>query len=437
MIELAISPGSVARFVCCVLISLSILIQPALANSVDNSWPALIDEMQTNNPGLIAMERQVSSLEQLPESKMAWMDPTISIGLMNVPTDSYELDQEGMTQKIIGIGQAVPSLKKRRANRDAAESNVKIASARRSQMVVIMLAKLRKTVNEIVFSQKALEILQENELIIDEFVRIASSKYSVGKGVQANVLQAQVERSKLIDRRLKLTERLQLAKIRANTLLGRDPVGEFFAPVPYEINDAEVVYEKLWEKASVNSPSIALAQAALDKSRSRTRQAEGMTGMNLMVGAQYGQREDGAMSRPDFLSIKAAVTVPLWRSKKQDKIIASSRIGVESKIAMLAGTVLKVKSELARTVESYRKDSETIELYLTGFIPQAGQAVESAMAAYRLDKIDFLTLLSSEISLLRFELGLEKSIMRKRNLSAKIAALTGEDFISGGSDERK
>jgi hypothetical protein len=35
-------------------------------------------------------------------------DPKVSLGIMNLPTDTWDLDQEGMTQLKVGVSQMFP-----------------------------------------------------------------------------------------------------------------------------------------------------------------------------------------------------------------------------------------------------------------------------------------------------------------------------------------
>ena len=61
-----------------------------------------------------------------------------------------------------------------------------------------------ETYYQIYFTDKSLAIVDKNLKILDDFVTITESKYSVGKGAQQDVFKAQVEHSKLLDMRITL-----------------------------------------------------------------------------------------------------------------------------------------------------------------------------------------------------------------------------------------
>jgi len=406
-----------------------VLTAGASAAGAQVKWPDLVRELQAGAPALKAMDQKIRSLSQTPEAKMAWADPMIFGGIMNAPTDTFKLNQEPMTQKVIGVSQTIPSRWKRTAEKQVALAEVEVARAARDEMAAMLIKRLRATVNEILFLERALAILAEREKTLDKLIEVANAKYAVGKGVLANVVHAQVERSKLAEKRLELSETLGLAKIRANTLLGREPVMRFTAPPPQEPDASYADFDRRWTMAEAGSPVIRMAAMKLEKAGAALEQAKSLNGMNLMINAQYGQREDDPMKRADFASLTASVSVPLWKSKKQDLMVAAARFGVESGSDARRDAVLQAKSDLRQAIISLKRVDDSITLYREGLIMQAGQALEAAIAAYQLDKVDFLTTLTQEMNLLKFELEIEKLRQKQRNLYASIDALTGAELI--------
>ena len=61
-----------------------------------------------NNPGLAAMQARAGAMAAIPSQAGALPDPMLSLNAMNFPTDTFDRDQEPMTQLQIGIEQALP-----------------------------------------------------------------------------------------------------------------------------------------------------------------------------------------------------------------------------------------------------------------------------------------------------------------------------------------
>jgi outer membrane protein TolC len=71
-----------------------------------------------------------------------------------------------------------------------------------------------------------------------------------------------------------------------------------------------------------------------------------------------------------------------------------------------------------------------VELYKGGIIPQAEQSLESAVISYRVNKVDFLTLLDGRMSLFTYERELYESQAEYMMKLAQLEAAIGSDLAS-------
>ncbi len=60
------------------------------------------------NPGLAEMQARYEALAQIPSQLGTLPDPILSLNAMNLPTDTFNVGQEAMTQMQVGISQAIP-----------------------------------------------------------------------------------------------------------------------------------------------------------------------------------------------------------------------------------------------------------------------------------------------------------------------------------------
>ena len=72
-----------------------------------------------------------------------------------------------------------------------------------------------------------LEVYSRDKELVAQFARIAEQKYAVGQVSQPDVLRAQVELTRLINRVTTETLALGTAQARLNALLSRPPEGPF------------------------------------------------------------------------------------------------------------------------------------------------------------------------------------------------------------------
>ena len=120
----------------------------------------------------------------------------IGVDWQNVSFDSITLDEESNSMLKFSFEQEIPfpgklSSKEKIAARDSeAEEKSYQATERR------VIADLKAAYYDWYLAEKAIEITERNKELLEKFTKIAEVKYEVGKGIQQDVLKAQVETSK-------------------------------------------------------------------------------------------------------------------------------------------------------------------------------------------------------------------------------------------------
>ncbi|UCE86918.1 MAG: TolC family protein, partial [Deltaproteobacteria bacterium] len=69
-----------------------------------------------------------------------------------------------------------------------------------------------------------------------------------------------------------------------------------------------------------------------------------------------------------------------------------------------------------------------VRLLETGLVPQARQSLESSRSGYEVDKVDFLSLIDSQVDLLAAELSLVRAVADRRAAFAALEAALGESL---------
>jgi outer membrane protein, heavy metal efflux system len=82
-------------------------------------------------------------------------------------------------------------------------------------------------------------------------------------------------------------------------------------------------------------------------------------------------------------------------------------------------------SDLLAKMERRR---QLAELYKTGIIPQSEQSLESATIGYRVNKVDFLTLLDNRITLFNYEREYYDSLADYQMKRAQLEAMVGKEM---------
>ena len=142
----------------------------------------------------------------------------------------------------------------------------------------------------------------------------------------------------------------------------------------------------------------------------------------------YGQRDktlDG-MRRDDMLSFTVAINLPVWRETKRDPRVAEAIAMRDQAMDMYQAQQNEVSSKLRQQVANAEQSLKSARLYETGILPQARLAVESSLAAYRVNRVDFLTLLDNQMTVLNFEVSYASALSNYNKALAEIDLLTGK-----------
>jgi outer membrane protein TolC len=391
----------------------------------------LIEEAVNNNPRLKSFGEAVSVMRERPSQVTSLDNPRLKLSIMNLPTDTYDFDQEPMTQKQITLMQKFPFPGKLELKGKAAEQDVNISSNDYSVQRNILIKDVKTAYARVLFLDSALEITEQNRALLREFVRIVETKYEVGLGIQQDVLKAQLELSKMTDRIISFTHKREKAVAKLNTLLNRPVQTGFSTDNKVKMTDLTLSFEELKEIADAANPMLHRSKHRIEKNQNLLQLANRNYYPDFDIGLSYGQREDTPMlERADFVSAFVTVKLPLWLNKKEDRKVAETEAAVRKALADHNSIKNTIYFQIKNLMADIRSSSERIELFRSGLIPQSRLALESALSAYKVNKVDFLTLVSSQITLYNFELEQIRAISEHEIKLAELEAVIGSR-ISG------
>jgi len=268
-----------------------------------------------SNPFLKAAEwKQKSAKEKMVQSG-SWMDPTFKFALLNVPAESFEFDREPMTGKQFALTQHIPFPGKLGAKKKAAEQEWHAVSADRLELERMLIHRVKNSYFDLYTIDKSIGIISDNIDLTTRFVEIAERRYSVGTGLQQDVLKAQVEKSKFEEQSINLGFRREKATAILNTLMNRAPdtpilVSDELLPTKIDLTEVE-----LMEKARISRPALKAARHRIDRNERITDFSKKLKLPDLGLGMAYTQRNEltGPLTGEgaDFLSMSVAFSLPI------------------------------------------------------------------------------------------------------------------------------
>jgi outer membrane protein TolC len=393
-----------------------------------------VREALVRNPRLAQLRFQAEALEAVPSQAGALPDPTLDLNALNFPTDTFDRDQEPMTQLQVGLHQAFPFPGKRGLRRAAAEYEAAAAKQYVLDMQLQISAEVRSAWWELFYRDRALEIIEGNQVLMREFVEIAQTKYMVGQGLQQDVLLAQLELSQLIDREFPLRSMRSASEADLNALLDRPTVWQIKLPL-----EAPDIYlpelldqERLMQTALIARPLLDVQRQMTEAARTRLDLAKKDHYPDFKLGASYGFRdgEDPQHGdRANFASLMFSVSLPIYSKSKQDKAVDQRTSEYFRNKHLFNETLRSVQASITRNGAQYQASRDQVSLYGTAIIPQAQQTVAAMLSGYQVNKVDFLNVLNAEITLYNAQISYWEAMSKAKQALAKLAASVGSETI--------
>ena len=163
---------------------------------VNSQSLSLIDAREkalSGNPGLAGMQARYEALSEVPSQVGTLPDPVMSFNVMNLPEGDFDRHQENMTQLQLGISQMFPFPGKLDLRETVAEFEAEAALYSLGEMRLNLDRLVSVTWWELHFKDRSLDTVKRNQALLRQFVKVAKTKYEVGKGLQQDVLLAQLE----------------------------------------------------------------------------------------------------------------------------------------------------------------------------------------------------------------------------------------------------
>jgi outer membrane protein TolC len=366
----------------------------------------LVDAVLAGNRELKAAEMKADAARAKAGAAGFWPDPNFSVAVSNLPAEELALDRTPMSGVQLNLMQKIPFPGKNYYRRKAADAEADSTEQGYFNKRNMLVKRTRDAYYDLYLLERFIEIEEIHQTYLGDYTRVAEVRYATGEGPIHDVLRGQVEISLKTEELITLGQRREVATGRINVLLGRPPTTELAPVNRLDLPELNYGLEELQNIALADSPAVRgdeylTARAEASRSLNKLEFVPDIT-----VGVGYRIREVVPMdpvAGEDFWTFSLGFGLPVFSPFKQSHNLDAASASLEMTRAKLDDTkynVLLDVQDLYLQLEEYRLK---VELYEEAILPQAEQSLVAALAGYRAGKIDFLTLLNSEMMLLNSE----------------------------------
>ncbi len=385
-----------------------------------------------NDNWLKSSELRESALRNEAISHRALPDPTMSLGIANVPTDSWEFDQENMTQLKVGITQRFPGGDSRSIKAWKSQLMADINPYQRLERKAQLTQVVSHLWLDSYLAHQSIKLIESERYLFEQLVDVTTARYqsALGKVRQQDVVRAQLELTKLEDR---------LTRLHLQYDTNRQLLSEW---LPFETRTL-VLSEKLplmkklpslsidaLQKDIHRHPQLRVTDKQIEIKQADIELAQEDYKPDWALNVSYGYREDTpmGMERSDFVSVGVSFELPVFTQNRQDKTVSAAN---SRKQALTFDYQLQQKNLLSKalkTLSEIERLEQRSAIYQTQLLKQAHEQAEASLSAYTNDDGDFADVMRAYIAELNSKIeALEITIKQRKALATMNYLLAGSN----------
>jgi outer membrane protein, heavy metal efflux system len=392
------------------------------AASTPTPLSQLLAEAGANNPQISAADHGARAARQMAPQVTTLPDPKFTYQQLSVgsakPFAGYT--NSDFAYIAVGASQELPYPGKFRLRGDVAERDADTKQAEVEVTKTGIADAVKADYLELAFLQQTLRLLRQNESVLDELIQDATAHYQVGQGMQQDVLQAQVNRIKILKEITMHHQLMGQTQAHLKGLLSRDQDSPDVVTEDLIATPLQRTSDELLAMVRQNNPQIQVDASSIRTQDAQLASAKREGKPDFEVGYIY-QNTDRKYR--DYYMFTFDVRFP--RKKRVNAEIAEA---TEKRSKSHQTLNAHLQQQLAEVQEGYVKaasDEELLKEYREGLIPQSDAAYRATLSAYASNREEFVHVLSYFTDLLSLKLEYAQTLVDHEAALAHLESLTG------------
>lgn len=378
------------------------------------------------SPTVAAARARLEAAREMIAPAGALPNPMVELALTDIGFPRYTVGTEEMSMIGPEVRQDIPYPGKRQAARDAARADSEVRDADLEIARRTLTAAVRTVYARVYALDREGQALAAAGELLEMLAATAASRYAAGEAEQEAVIKAQLEVSRVAERRDDLgADRAALVSA-LNRLLdrpGESPLGTVGALLPPAVPPAP------WEDLAVAaSAEVAARRAAVSAAERRLDTARLDAKPDMFAGAAVGLRG----GYDPAVTLRFGAELPLWRNDRQKPLVRAAELDLETAHAELREAEAAARSAAARLAAEWARSERQITRYAQAILPQTSAAVDAARSSYLAGRGDFSTVVEDFNSWLDARTALAGREADRFAVWAEVQALLGEPGGAAG-----
>jgi outer membrane protein TolC len=400
----------------------------------------LYDDVQRDNPRAAAARALVRAAEARVSSARRPPDPRLQLGFMNYTVPGLApMPTLGMTQ--LQLMQMVPLGGKLTLAGRAASAQASAVAERAQDIVWDLRNQTAIAFYDLYVTDRQLTVARGTLALLQDIARTAEAMYRVGEGRQVDALRAQVEIARMSEDTLRMQAMREATVARLNALSDDDPSTVNATPALPVFPDSIPSRQWFEAEAARGRPMIRAGLEEVRAADASSTLARRELLPHIEIGVQYGQR-GATMTSTDATgapmserttermgSLMIGASIPIFARDRQLQMRDEANAMRAMAAADLSAMRAQTRGEVGAAYAELGRARNLALLYRTTILPQAEAAAASALAAYRVGKVDFMTLLDDRMTVNSYRQELYTLEGEEGKAWAELEMLTGRELF--------
>lgn len=356
--------------------------------SLDSAIQNALSSDEWNQSSLFqeqALRAKAIASAQLP-------DPKVRLAVANLPTDSFDFQQENMTQLQLGLSQQFPRGNSLELSREQWQQKAAKSPLQRQERAANVKLHVTQAWLQLHQSKAQLAHLKTKQHIFTELLAVSRAKFRSGQALRHEVLDAEVKLTQLKERMLQLE---QIVWVQKGALQQWLPAVNLDQPIAEGFKQNLLLNENSsqakQDQSLLNHPQIQILKQNIAIEDKAVEIADQAYKPAFKLDANYGYRgdHDNGRDRADLFSVAVTMDLPLFPEKRQDQ---HRRAAVQQREASKALYLLKareLRAQLSIAKANLQGYKDRLAIYDQAYLKQLSTKRKSALQAYASAESDF------------------------------------------------
>jgi outer membrane protein TolC len=384
----------------------------------------LVTGLMQSNPEIQAARSRFEAATKRPSQVGTLPEPTASYTNLGVGHPFSRLNGSDFAYQGFGVSQQFPFPGKLGLASEQAKREAESEQQNYRSVVLGVTARLKAAWYEWLAVQKAIELTRTDRDLLSRFEEIARNRYTVGKGLQQDVLKAQFEVFAVEQQFAMLDEKRQRAEAEIASLLAV-PAVVLRAPGEIQPSSFSLSIEELL-RATNDSPGVLAEQKMVDASAVGINRS--LKDFRPDFGVNFQWQHTGG-NFPDYYMATVEVKIPIYYARKQRYALEESYSRLNEAKQNYRSAQQQAIFQVKDQYLSIQSSERILKLYKTTLLPQAQLTVDAASAAYEVGSSDFLTLLTNLTNLITLERQYYDEVARHEEAIVRLEPIVGKELL--------